>query len=250
MWEIKSPLSVVTNAQGLFCSCAKNLFLKLEVGLYKVIYGEFVVVNTHWTAANTLSPICVIVQPFLASFSPTNEGRESGVSLAEQWNSVKQSNNKIRTTCAHVHIVITIFILLHTMLSIFSVEQMLEAAFGGSYKILIKADSHTLHMIEHMFYTCSNQCDAGCFHTLRVWSETLVGHKNIASEGGSSAGNSWSFCELLPKYQMVQLAAIPASLSEHLQRVTIYWYRNELTQKHYLSANYWWNILLNRHTVL
>lgn len=147
MWEIKSALSVVTNAQGRFCSCAKNLFLKMEVGLYKVIYGEFVVVNTHWTAANTLSPICVIVQPFLASFSPTNEGRESGVSLAEQWNSVKQNNNKIRTTCAHVHIVITIFILFHTMLSVFSVEQMLEAASGGSYKILIKADRHTLQML-------------------------------------------------------------------------------------------------------
>lgn len=44
---------------------------------------EYVVISTHNSAANKLSPICVIVQPFLASLAPTNEGRESGVSLVD-----------------------------------------------------------------------------------------------------------------------------------------------------------------------
>lgn len=37
--------------------------------------------DTHRTAAKMLSPICVMVQPFLASFSPMNTGKASGKSL-------------------------------------------------------------------------------------------------------------------------------------------------------------------------
>lgn len=58
------------------------------INLWKVFtaYGMNTVCvlnRTHRTAANKLSPICVIVQPFLASLAPTNEGRDSGVSLVD-----------------------------------------------------------------------------------------------------------------------------------------------------------------------
>lgn len=64
--------------------------------------------------------------------------------------------------------------------------------------------------------TWSSQCDAWCPHCPEGWSETLVGHRNTSSGGGSWAEDSWSFCELPPEFQKDQPAANPASLSVHL----------------------------------
>jgi len=46
--------------------------------------------DTYRTAAKMLSPICVMVQHFLASFSPINTGKASGRSLNRETSTVKE----------------------------------------------------------------------------------------------------------------------------------------------------------------